>query len=173
MTDTKGRIYRTEKVEDLKSKVKGAKSIVFTEYQGLSASKIADLRSKLRDAGAETSVAKNKLLEIALGEKKIKLTGPTMTVFSYEDAVATIKLLFDFAEENEERPVIKSGFVEGNLVDLKTLRVLSELPGRDQLIAQVVGGLKSPLSSIVGVLGGVQRNFVYAMAAIAKAKEQE
>lgn len=171
MTETKGRKERKELVAELQSRIENAKSVVFTEYHGLSASQISDLRSKLRDLGAEAGVARNKLLSIALNKDEVELKGPTMTVFANEDPIAAIKVLFDFSKEHEDLPVIKSGVVEGKVVSAKELEVLSNLPSKEQLIAQVVGGFKSPITGIVGVLGGVQRNFVYAMAEIAKTKE--
>jgi large subunit ribosomal protein L10 len=84
--------------------------------------------------------------------------------------VAPIKALFDFAKNNEEKPEIHLGLVDGQVTNQKQLEVISKLPSKDQLIAQVVGGLKSPLNGIAGVLNGVQRNFVYALAEIAKQK---
>ena len=171
MTETKGRKERIELVAKLKEKLSDAKSVVFTEYHGLTAAQIAELRGKLRDQGAEASVAKNKLMSIALEREGLDLKGPTMTIISYEDAIGPIKTLFEFAGEHEELPVIKAGIVEGKMATTAELETLSKLPGREQLIAQVVGGLKSPLSGIVGVLGGVQRNFVYAIAEIARSKD--
>lgn len=171
MSETKGRQERAAVVAKLKEKMEGAKSIVFTEYHGLSATQISDLRMKLKAQGAETSVAKNKLLNIALDNDEVDLKGPTMTVFSYEDAVSVIKTLFDFSKENEKLPAIKAGIVEGRVINADELEVLSNLPSREQLLAQVVGGMKAPLSGFAGVLGGVQRSFVYALSAIAEQKE--
>ena len=110
-------------------------------------------------------------MKIALGKEDYELKGPTLSVFLYEDAIEGIKVLFDFSKENEETPVIVKGIVDGEDVDATKLKILSELPSKDQLRAQVVGGMKSPLNGLVNTLGGVQRNFVYALAEIAKSKE--
>lgn len=171
MTQTKGRKQRIELVNELKEKIDNAKSVVFTEYHGLTAAQISELRSKLRDLGAEATVAKNTLLTLAVDSKDVDLTGPTMTVFSYEDPVSSLKVLFEFNEEHEELPVIKAGIFEGEYLEYSALETLSKLPSREELLGQVVGGLKSPINGFVGVLGGVQRNFVYALAEIAKTKE--
>ncbi len=171
MTDTKGRKERSKVVDLLKEKVANSKSIIFTEYHGLSATKVAELRSLLRDKGADASVSKNTLLEIAVEKEGLGLKGPTMAIFSYEDAVEALKILFKFAEDNDDLPAIKSGIVDGNLLGLTDLETLSKLPSRLELIAKVLGSMQAPLSGFVGVLGGVQRNFVYALAEIAKTKE--
>jgi large subunit ribosomal protein L10 len=96
-----------------------------------------------------------------------------LAVFSHEDPIAGIRILFDYAEQNEEKPVVKIGLVEGNITSASDLKLLSNLPSREQLLASVAGGLKTPLNKFVGVLGGVQRNFVFAIAAIAKQKESK
>lgn len=173
MTDTKGRKERIEFVSTLKEKVDASKSIVFTDYKGLTAKQMSELRLKLRDLGAEAGIAKNTLLKIALGKDYDELTGPTMAIFSYKDPISSIKALFDFAGENEDKPVIKAGIVEGNYTNANGLETLSKLPSREQLLAQAIGGLKSPINGFVGVLGGVQRNFVYAIAQISKQKESK
>lgn len=173
MSETKGRKEREEDVAFLKQKVTEAKSIIFTDYQKLNANQMSDLRSKLRDIGAEVSVAKNTLLGIALEDNKIELKGPTMTIFSYEDAIEGIKILFDFSKDNEDIPQVKAGIVEGVYTDANQLETLSNLPSKDQLRAQVVGGLKSPLNGLVNTLGGVQKSFVYALADIARNKEDK
>ncbi len=79
-------------------------------------------------------------------------------------------MLFEFNREYE-LPVIKAGIIEGTYNDGKGVKVLSELPGKDELIARVVGGMKSPLVGLVNVLGGNQRNLVYVLSAIANKKE--
>ena len=168
---TKGRKEREIAVEALKTKIENAKSIVFADYHGLGAQKMSELRLKLRDDGAETNITKNTLMKIALKEQAIELNGPTMTVFSYEDAIASIKTLFEFAELNDDLPTVKAGIVEGQFTSAENLNVLSKLPGKEQLIAQVIGTMQQPITGIVGVLNSVQRNFVYALSEIAKKKE--
>ena len=173
MTETKGRGKRIKNVDVLKEKISGAKSIVFTDYKKLNANEISDLRSRLRDIGAETNIAKNTLLNIALGDDTVDLKGPTMTVFSYKDAIEGIKVIFDFSKDNEDLPVVKAGIIEGVFTDANQLETLSQLPSKDQLRAQVVGGLKTPLTGLVNSLGGIQKNFVYALAEIARNKENQ
>ena len=48
---------------------------------------------------------------------------------------------------------------------------LASLPTKEQLLANLVGSLKSPMVGMVGVLNGVQRNFVGVLSAIKDKKE--
>jgi large subunit ribosomal protein L10 len=166
-------------VELLREKIKKARSVILTDYLGLKAEDINSLRHQIKEEGAEMTVARNTLIKIALKEegydtKPIEndLEGPTAAVFSYNDPISPIKKLFDFAKELE-LPKVKSSFVEGKYNDTAQTEILSTLPSKEELIAKVVGGLKSPLSGFTNVLGGVQRNFVYAIKAIADKNTKE
>lgn len=163
-----------EIVEALQEKLDKAKSVLFAEYTGLDANKMNELRKEIRAEGAEITIAKNTLMKLALPKKEIgeKLNGQVMTVFSYEDAVSPLKRLVDFAKEHET-PSLKIGLFEGKVTTAEKLAELSQLPSKEELLARVVGGLKSPISGIVNVLGGTQRNFVYALSAIAEKKGEQ
>ncbi len=174
---TKGRAQRQNAVDSIENQLTKAEAVVFTNYQGLSANDITNLRTRLREKGAKASVLKNTLLKIALTNKKVSSTelektlkGPTMVLFSFEDAVSTIKTAFEFAKENDAFE-IKSGLFEGEYTSFTQLEVLSTLPGKEELLTKVVISMKSPITGFVRTLGGVQRNFVYALSAIAEQKK--
>ena len=159
-------------VEELQEKLSKAKSVVFAEYTGLDANKLNSLRKEIRAEGAEISIAKNTLMKRILGREDLeeKLSGQICTIFSYEDAIAPLKKLVEFAKANE-LPVVKLGIFDGVLTSANQIEALSKLPSREELIAQVIGGLKSPLTGLVNVLGGPQRKLVYTLSAIAEKKE--
>lgn len=166
-----------QEVTVLLDKVAKAKSIVVTEYPGLKANLSNDLRAKMKELGAEITVAKNTLLKIALKEKGYDTTeiakdlkGANATLFSYKDPVEAIKGLFEFVKTTE-LPKIKSGFMDGAYMTAAQIVTISKLPSRLQLISQVVGTMKAPINGLVNVLGGTQKKLVYALAAIAKNKE--
>ena len=170
---------KTDKVDKLKDKISKSKSMIFAEYHGLDANKVNELRAAVKESGAEMTVAKNTLLKIALDEEKADaqklaehLQGPVATVFSYEDALAPLKAITDFAEKFG-LPTIKAGIIDGEFTDATKLAVLSKLPSKEDLIGKLVDSLKAPLSGIANVLGGSQRNFVYALSALADKKAEE
>ena len=164
-------------VKNLKEKVAKAKSVTFTDYIGLSANKVNDLRRELEDNGSEMIVAKNTLLRNALKEEGVKdadkltehLKGPTAVIFSYNDATAPLKTIYTFIK-NFELPKVKIGLFEGVLTSADQIEAISKLPSKEILIAQLLGALKSPLNGTVQVLSGVQRKFVFAVKAIADKK---
>lgn len=164
-------------VEEIKGKIAKAKSVVLTDYIGLTAGQANELRAKMKENNAEVLVAKNTLIKVALKEQNLSdpkadedLNGPTAAIFSFGDPIAPIKALFEFAKK-VELPKVKSAFIEGAYNNAQQVEIIKDLPSKEQLLGQVVGGLKSPLSGFVGVLGGVQRKFVYALNAIADKKK--
>jgi len=164
-----------EIVKNLKDKFEKAKSVVFAEYTGLDANSMNELRKEIKAEGAEISIAKNTLMKLALpknGEIKDRLKGQMMTLFAYEDSITPLKKLVEFAEEYEA-PSVKIGLFEGEITSADQIVQLSKLPSKEELIARIVRGIKSPLTGIVNVLGGTQRNFVYALSAIAEKKSEE
>ncbi len=167
----------TELVQELRTKVAKSKSIIFANIQGLKSNDTNDLRQKLKDQNAEVAMAKNTLLEIALKQENKDVTkvsgdlkGSTIAIFGYNDPIAPIKALVEFAKKFELIK-IKSGLVDDKYASAADVDTLSKLPSKEQLIAQVLGTMKSPLSGFVNVLSGTPRKLVYALSAIAKHKE--
>jgi len=167
----------TQTVKEIKEKVAKSKSIIFTDYKGLNANKANELRAKMLEEGVELTVAKNTLLNIALKEEKLDaekvkdhLKGPTLALFLYKDSISPLKALVEFIKK-AELPVIKGAFIEKEYTTADKVLEISKLPSKEQLIAQVVWGLKAPLSGFVNVLGGSQRKLVYALSALAKKKQ--
>lgn len=164
-------------VDQLKEKIRKAKSITFADYLGLPADTISDLRGKVLENDTEMEVAKNSLLRVALKEEKVDISelekdlkGPTAAFFSYSDPIGAIKTLFQFAK-GSDLPKVKASIVEGRYNNAEQTETLSTLPSREELISKILYGFKSPISGFTNTLGGVQRKFVYALAAI-KDKQQ-
>lgn len=163
-------------IEELAGKLRG-NSAVLVDYQGINVAQSTDLRQQSRDAGVEFVVAKNTLTKRAADEAGIEglakyLVGPTALAFS-EDPVASAKLMAKFADEVESF-VLKGGLLEGERVlDESEVVALSKLPGREQLIAQIVGGISSPLTGFVTVLNNTIQGLVVALGQIAEQKQAQ
>jgi large subunit ribosomal protein L10 len=167
-----------DKVNNLKEKLQKAKSITFIDYQGLDVNKINDFRQKMTDEEAESVVEKNTLLKLAMEEEGIEtneleahLKGPTAAIFSYNDPVAYFKPLYDFIEEFE-LPKVKFALIDGAYTISEKVEQISKLPSKEELLAKIVGGMKSPITGIVNVLGGTKRNLVTVLSKIADSKSE-
>lgn len=163
----KTKLQKSKDLEILTEKLSRAKSVVFTDYKGLTMTQLSALRDQLRDQGAELSVTKNSLISLALKSNNLTASdiateGPTATLFSYEDEITPIKTLVK-ALKDANMGKVKAGILNGESLDNLAVTKLSTLPSKLELQAKVVGTLAAPLQGIVGVLQANLRNFVYAL----------
>jgi large subunit ribosomal protein L10 len=161
-------------IEDLAEKLRGS-AVVLVDYKGINVAQSTELRARSRESGVDFVVAKNTLAKRAADKAGVEgldefLVGPTAIAFS-EDPVVGAKLMAEFAGQVESF-VLKGGLLEGGRVlDEAGVVALSRLPGREQLIAQVVGGIGSPLTSFVTVLNNTVQGLVVALGQIAEQKQ--
>ena len=161
-------------IESLTAKLR-AGSAVLVDYQGMDVARSTDLRMRSRESGVDFVVAKNTLTRRAADAAGVEglqefLVGPTALAFS-EDPVASAKLMAEFADQVESF-VLKGGLLEGgSVLGEDEVVALSKLPGRDQLLAQIVGGISSPLTGLVTVLNNTVQGLVVALGQIAEQKQ--
>lgn len=154
-------------VEDIKERLAGAKTVVLTEYRGLTVQQLSELRKQLRAVSAQYKVLKNRLARIAISSSELKvlgplLTGPTGMIVSREDPVAVAKALQTFTRTNQAL-TIKAGYVDGQLLQAAGLKALADLPSREALRSQLVGAIQGPLAQLVGLLTAPHRDLVYVL----------
>lgn len=169
------RKQKEEILEQLVQSFKGAKSVFFTQYQGTNVKNMRLLRKQLLGARVNFKVAKKTLMALAAkknGHEEIPkslMQGPIGLAFGMGDEVAPAKIIHDFAKTAETVKLV-GGFFEGKFIEAADAKVLAMLPGREVLLAKLVGSMKAPIFGFYGVLHGLLRNFVYAMAEVQKKK---
>lgn len=167
---------KQEVVNDIYEKLSAAKGVIFADYRGLTVDQDTELRRALRNSGVNYQVVKNTLTKIAadkLGLEELDpvLKGPTSIAYSQEDPVAPAKVMNEYAKKFDKLE-LKAGIVEGKIIDENGIKSLADLPSREVLIAQVLGGLNAPITGFVNVLNANIRGLVIALNAIAEKKEQ-
>ncbi len=167
---------KTEKgqlVSELRDKIKGAKALYYTDFTGLNVKRMTDLRRRFRKAGVEYVVIKNTLALRAVNESGLageRLRGPTGLVVG-TDPVAAAKVLTDFARENDQKPDIKGGLLDGRQINVDQVKALANLPSREQLLAELAGGLQAPLAGFVGAMNGLLYMFAGALEGLRTQRE--
>lgn len=169
------RSEKTQQVEALRTRLKRAAAAILTDFRGLNVAEISQLRSKLREAGAEYKVVKNTLLERAAASLGISgltqfLEGPTAVAFSRDDPISPAKALQEYIRLMRKLEV-KGGLVEGRVLTADQIKALADLPSKGQLLATALGSMRAPLVGLASVLTGLQRNVVYALDQIRRQKE--
>ena len=156
---------KEEILQELIEKFGRSQSVVFADYRGLDVASISELRSRLRKSDAEMKVAKKTLMGIAAKENNIEeldrsiMEGPVAATFSYEDPLAGIKVLFQFAKENEKLKLL-GGIIDGKPVGSDVIEQYAKLPGREELLAKLIGSMNAPVSGFVGIMGNLLGGFV-------------
>ncbi|MBN2087637.1 50S ribosomal protein L10 [Candidatus Peregrinibacteria bacterium] len=157
-------------LQELIDKFSKCNSVVFADYRGLDVAGISDLRKKLREQNAEMKVAKKTLIGIAAKEQKIDnldesgMEGPVAATFSYEDPLAGIKVLFNFSKQNDNLKLL-GGVIDGKAVSPEVIEKYAKLPGKEELLAKLIGSMNAPVSGFVGVLGNLISGFVRVVSA--------
>lgn len=160
-------------VAELKAKLDGAKALYYTDFTGLNVKRMTELRRRLRKANVEYVVIKNTLALRAVNESGLvatRLKGQTGLVIA-RDAVAAAKVLADFAKENDERPAVKGGLLDGRALDVAQVKKLATMPSREQMLAELAGGLQAPLAAFAGALSGLFYMFAGALEGLKQQRE--
>ncbi len=169
---------RPEKVSEVASieeRLKKSNAVILTDFRGLTVGELTALRARLREAGGEYRVVKNRLFGIAaraagIDELGACIEGPTAAAFVDEDPGAVARILLEFTRQTRKLAV-KGGILSGSVIDGAGARSLADLPTRPVLLARVVGGVAAPLSGLGGVLKGLPRALVIALEEIRKQRE--
>ena len=168
---------RTEKkalVASLSSVFAQTSMVVVTQNAGLTVAHVTDLRRKVRAAGANYKVAKNRLATLALDGTQFNgiapmLQGPTALAWS-EDPVAVAKAVVEFAKTNDKL-VLLGGSLGSQVLDADGIKALAELPSLDALRAQLVGLISTPATRIASVTQAPAGQLARVFGAYAKTGE--
>ncbi|HYF96040.1 MAG TPA: 50S ribosomal protein L10 [Symbiobacteriaceae bacterium] len=173
-------VIRPEKelsIAQVKERIQKAKSVVLADNKGMSVAQVTKLRKELREVGVELKVAKNTLVRIAARDLGIEgldqyLHGTTTMAFSNADEASAAKKIRDFfAKEKAPKFIVKAGILEGKVFGAEGVKSLADLPSREVLLAQVLGGIQAPLVGVAGAINGLLSGFAYALDARIKQLE--
>jgi large subunit ribosomal protein L10 len=161
-------------VAEVSGQLKDAQAAMLAEYRGLTVAQMTALRRKAHASKVYLRVVKNTLARRATEGTpyeclKDQMTGPLAYAIS-SDPVAVAKLLSEFAKDNEQLK-IKAAAMSGKLMTLDQVKALALLPGREQLLATLLGTMQAPIANFVRTLNEVPGKFVRTLAAVRDAKQ--
>ena len=172
---------KQEIIDELKERIAGSKSVICLEVNKFTVEKTTQFRRELQEAAGDFQVVKNTLAKRAIKDTPFEglnqfLVGPTGLVFCPGDAAGLAKVVTKYAKEfaqQENKGVnVKGGVIEGAVLDANGIQKVSTLPPRQQLLAELVGTLESPISGLVFTLPGIVNEFVYTLQAVADKKAE-
>lgn len=167
----KTREQKEQIVAEVADKFTRMKAAVFTKISGYTMDDANHLREEARKNGMDVFVAKKSLLDRAAKAAKVEgldprtFEGSVLTVVGFEDEVTPAKTMTKFLKDREAMAIL-SGVLDGKLIDASMVKSLAKLPGKQELLAKLVGTLNAPVSGFVNVLAGNLRGFVNVLNAI-------
>lgn len=149
------RAEKQASIESVNSTLNAANIALVVHNNGLTVAQMTDLRRKMRDAGAEFKISKNRLAKIAAKDTTYEqisdlLKGPTAIATS-ADPVSVAKGLVDFAKTNDKLVIIGGAYGSQKL-GVKDIETLAKLPSLNELRAKLLGMLQTPATRIAGIL---------------------
>lgn len=162
-------------VSEVAAKLAGAQAVIVAEYRGLNVERATQLRARARKSGLYLRVLKNTLARRAVqGTPFEKLTeqmsGPLMYGIA-ADPVAGAKVLSEFARENEFF-VIRAGAMPNAVMSAADVKALALLPGREELLAKLMGTMQAPVAKLARTMNEVPGKFVRTLAALKEQREK-
>ena len=140
-------------VEALKEKLSGSVAGVIVDYKGITVADDTKLRRELREAGVEYAVVKNTMLRLAIQDTGLAgmadcLSGSTAIAISKEDPIAAARILNKFAEDSKGKFSLKTGYMDGAVLDMDALTAIAKLPDYKGMLSMFAGALTGTLSGL-------------------------
>lgn len=152
---------KTDQVAEVSELLAKSKLTVVAKYQGTTVKALQGLRRDAKATGTKVKVVKNRLVIKALhASDSLKdvdvsaLEGMLLYAFNGEDEVAPAKSLSDFAKANPSIEFVGAITPEGSFLGADEVKSLASLPGKQQLIAEVVATLLSPVNDVTNAVSG-------------------
>ena len=165
---------KKQQVAELSARLKDSCAGIIVDYKGINVEDDTKLRRELREAGVNYTVVKNSILaraaeDAGLAIESSVVEGTTAIATSVDDYVAAARILNKYAEDHNNFN-IKTGYLDGEIIDDAKIVSLAKLPSREELYAKMLGCIKSPASGIANTTNGVLTKLVRTMAAVRDSK---
>lgn len=152
---------KNEVVKEISDLLAGSKMTVVAAYQGTPVKAMQGLRRTGRDNGTQLKVVKNRLVIKAIeSTDNLKdvdtsaLRGMLLYAFNSEDEVAPAQTLANFAKTQPTIEFVGAISSDGKFLTAAEVESLATLPSKNELIAQVVATLLSPVNDVTNALSG-------------------
>ena len=160
---------KRETVAELREALSSSRTLIVSEYRGLSVKELAEIRRTLRKQDVSYRIVKNRLMRIAaqdtVGEALGPLlVGPTAIAFGNDES-STAKAVLD-ATRPYKIITITGAVLGTRSIDAYAVRTLASLPSREVLLATLAGGMQAPIATLAGLLAANIRNLGYALSQV-------
>ncbi len=155
-------------LDEIEGQIKQSEAFLIMRYKGLTANKANEFRGNISKKGGTVEVVRKRILMKAAQGAGIKidldaLEGHVGLIFTGKDPLDTAKFVFKFSEETDKAVEVIGGQFEGQLYNAAQMEMLSKLPSRDEMRAQLLSVLEAPMSQTLAVMEAVLSSVVYCL----------
>lgn len=148
-------------IKEFQEKLSKANLVVVAGCSGVQVNDMTALRKAVRESGSEIRVVKNTLLSRALADTPMEalkehMKGNNVVTLGYDDPIAPVKAMFEFAEKSKNF-VFKAGFMDGEMLDVEKLTVLSKIPGKKELFGMLASAVQGPIRKLACAIDAVRK----------------
>lgn len=141
-------------IQEVAEKMKNSNVGIIISYKGINSKDVTQMRKELREADVDYFVIKNTMLKRASEQIGFdfsnELTGTTAIALSKDEPIAVSKILTNYAKKLKESTEfrIKTGFLDGKIVDVEIIKEIGSLPSKEQLLGQLLSVLTAPMRGL-------------------------
>jgi large subunit ribosomal protein L10 len=162
---------KRETIEALRTELDAHRTMIISEYRGLKVKEITEIRRALRKSNVSYRVVKNRLMRIAAQENPAAaalsplLVGPSAIAFGNDES-ATAKAVLDATRPYAKIVKITGGVLGNTAIDADGVTRLATLPSREVLLAEAIGAISAPLSTVAGLFDAPGRDVLGLVQAL-------
>ena len=164
------RIEKKQLINEIGALIDTSSFLYMVTYKGLKVKEFDELRNTLDEVNAKCTILKNKLVKKAAelnnhdALSKFDFSGDTALISGSGDPGAVAKTLSDYAKKHK-KVSFKGGYLDGSILSTTDVIAISTLPPREVLLAQLLGTLQAPASSLVRLLNTKLSGIAYVLNA--------
>jgi large subunit ribosomal protein L10 len=160
---------KAELVQDYLENLGRAQAVIVADYQGMTVATATALRTRLREVDGSFQIVKNTLFKRVLQQAGVPepsemLKGPVAVCYCFGEVAPVAKTLNEFARETEYLR-IRGGLIGRSIIDAAGAKALADLPPRPIVLAQLVGAIQGPMSSLAGLVAAPLRELARVLQA--------
>jgi large subunit ribosomal protein L10 len=163
---------KRETIDSLRAELDSSRTMIVSEYRGLKVKDISEIRRALRTQNVSYRVVKNRLMRIAAKDNPAAdalsslLVGPTAIAFGADES-GTAKAVLDAVRPYSKIVKITGGVLGSSRIDTEGVTRLAALPSREVLLAEALGAITAPMSTVAGLFDAPLRDVVGLFQALA------
>lgn len=155
-------------LDEITDLIDQSKAMVVARYDRFNPQASWNFAEELSKCESNFKVMKKRVLYKAAQEKDLSFKGKKMTghigvIFINGDLLEASKVLVKFQSDNADFLEIVSGHIEGRACSFEEIVMLSKLPGKDEMRAQLLGLFEAPMAQTLSVMDNLLTSILHCL----------